>query len=370
MRRRFEHLIPRLLFGAWCVAAGGAALGQQPARASTVDAPLLEPAGESPAEPAEEASILAEPMSAGPLEDASPDNAEDATEDEPDNGADVLWSELRRTHAWARFEPGAWRRLRVVTESFDAAGESAGVSSAERIERLVAVDEETYTLEVENLAPVAGLATPGAVESRHLSLLTDRSADLTTPTIEEDEPTTISSGGVVVPCRTWRVTMTGQGATEEELLAVAVGSDPAVLRRSLATSVGGTPGSTVTANVSRLGLPVIYAEQLTRSWQVRTTITHPSGSRTERTAVYSADAPGGLHSESAADFDGSGRRTFWSVTDLVESGRTPVERVEAADAPEKPAVSIEVNPRRLMRLLRRDERRSDDAPAAPTVPMQ
>lgn len=367
MRRRPESLLLRLAALACLIGSGcGSARAQQPAAAATVDAPLFEPSAD------DEASVLAAPLK-------TPSNSVPA-EPEAENGADVLRAEVRRTHPWARFEPGAWRRLRVVTESFDAAGESSGVNASERIERLVAVDDETYTLEVENLAPLAGLPTPGAVERRHLSLLTDRSADLGKLTIEEAEPANISFGGslggIVVPCRTWRATTTGEGATEEEVLSVAVGSDPAVLRRTLATTlggapgVGGVPGATVTANVSRLDLPALYAERLTRSWHLATTITHPSGSRTERAAVYSADAPGGLHSESAADFDATGRRTFWSVTDLVESGRTPVERVEAAEAPEPPAVSVEVHSRRLMRLLRRDERRTDDPAAPAAIPMQ
>lgn len=359
MRRRPDILILRFvalacLFGGIC----GVARAQQPAAAATIDAPLFEPSVD------DEASVLASPLKAPTLSVPA--------EPEVDNGADVLRAEVRRTHPWARFEPGAWRRLRVVTESFDAAGESSGVNASERIERLVAVDDETYTLEVENLAPLAGLPTPGAVESRHLSLLTDRSADLGALAIEEIEPATISFGDVVVPCRTWRATTAGEGATETEVLSLAVGSDPAVLRRTLTTTVGGAPGATVTANVSRLDLPALYAERLTRSWRLATTITHPSGSRTDRAAVYSADAPGGLHSESAADYDASGRRTFWSVTDLVESGRTPVERVDAAETPEPPAVSVEVHSRRLMRLLRRDERRTDEeaAPTPPRVPMQ
>ena len=365
MRRRSEALFPQLVT-TLCLLGGVAVAvrAQQPAEKPASEAPGIRTASAS-ALP-EEASVLAAPIAA-PRSVVPP-------EPEADNGAEVLRAEVRRTHPWARFEPGAWRRLRVVTESFDASGESSGVNASERIERLVAVDDETYTLEVENLAPLAGLPTPGAIETRHLSLLTDRSAELGMPAIDEGEPANISfggsSGGIVVPCRTWQATTTCEGATEEEVLSVAVGSDPAVLRRTLVTTVGGAPGATVTANVSRLDLPALYAERLTRSWHLTTTITHPSGSRTERAAVYSADAPGGLHSESAADFDVSGRRTFWSVTDLVESGRTPVERIEAAEAPETPAVSVEVHPRRLMRLLRRDERRTDEPAEPAPIPMQ
>lgn len=356
--RRSTYSLPLRIVAVVCLLGGscGVARAQQPAAAATVDAPLFDPSAD------DEASVLASPLK-------TPSQSVPA-ETDVGNGAEVLRAEVRRTHPWARFEPGAWRRLRIVTESFDAAGESSGVNASERIERLVAVDDETYTLEVENLAPLAGLPTPGAVERRHLLLLTDRSADLGALAIEEIEPATISFGDLVIPCRTWRAISSVEGATEAEVLSLAVGSDPAVLRRTLTTTVGGAPGATVTMNVSRLDLPALYAERLTRSWRLATTITHPSSSRTERAAVYSADAPGGLHSESAADFDASGRRTFWSVTDLVESGRTPVERVDAAETPEPPAVSVEVHSRRLMRLLRRDERRTDDPAAPAPIPMQ
>ncbi len=89
----------------------------------------------------------------------------------------------------------------------------------------------------------------------------------------------------------------------------------------------------------------------------------PSGARTERAAVCSAEAPGGVLWEASADYSAEGRRTFWSVTELVESGRSPIERVDAAEAPASPEISIEIHPRRLMRLLRREEQ-------PPEPPMQ
>lgn len=358
MQRRPALLLLRTLSLAGFAGAVLASAAAELSDAPLFDpSPLMEPAADRAEKPAE-ASILAAP--------APPEAEELPLGSEADNGADVLLEEVRRTHPWARLQPGAWRRLRVVAESFDAAGESSGVNASERVERLLAVEANSYTLEVENLVPLAGRPAPGAAESRRLWLLTDRSIDLGSPLVEEVEPTSISFGDKVVPCRTWRVTTAVEGAVEEELLCVSVGDDPAVLRRQLTSSVGGEPGASMTLNVGRIDLPAIYAEHLTRSWRVATTITHPSGARTERSALYSADAPGGLHWEATSDYDASGRRTFWSVTELVESGRTPVERVDASDAPATPEISVEIHSRRLMRLLRRDERRGEDPP----IPMQ
>lgn len=359
MRRRPDYQLLKVV-ALFCAACAGVVGAQPSISAPSGDPKLIESA--APAETAAGAAALSAPTVVR--------GGDALAGAEPDNGAEILRAEVRGAHPWTRFEPGAWRRLRMVTESFNAAGESTGLNASERVERLLAVDGDTYTIEVENLAPIAGHATPGAVESRHLSMLTDRSAGLGSPAIEEVEPTTISFGDVVVPCRTWRVSIADQGAVEEELLCVAVGSDPAVLRRKLSTTVGGTLGATVTSNVSRLDLPALYGERLVRSWHLTTTIAHPAGGRTERTAVFSAEAPGGLHWEAAADYDASGRRTFWSVIDLVESGRTAVERVEAADRPTPPAVSVEVHSRRLMRLLRRDERRDDRRSEPAPEPMQ
>ncbi|WP_197526192.1 hypothetical protein [Botrimarina colliarenosi] len=298
-----------------------------------------------------------------PSEGGGPDDALSDEEIAPPEVPSELLDQLRAGHPWARFERGAWRRVRVITESFDAAGDFAGRTNTERVERLEATDDRSYTLQSENRVAFAGRPAPGAAETQRLWLLTDRPTDLGVPAAIEEEPTSISLGEVVVSCQTWRVTTEFEGALADERICVAPERVPSVLRRQLVSTSGEGPGTIQTQAVTRLDLPAIYGEELTRSWHVSTTITQPDGSRTERSAVYSADAPGGLHWEATSVYDSQGRRTHWSVAELVESGRTPIERIEVSEATGLPEVAIEVRPRRFMRLLRREERRDEDAPA-------
>ena len=59
-------------------------------------------------------------------------------------------------HPWARFEPGAWKRVRVVTETLDEQGTVTSTSTTETKTSLVRVEQNAVDLEVEVSVEVAG----------------------------------------------------------------------------------------------------------------------------------------------------------------------------------------------------------------------
>ena len=61
-----------------------------------------------------------------------------------------------RHHAWARFQPGAWKLVRVVTESLDESGRVIGVNITETKTSLLRIDADGVELEVEVGVEVAG----------------------------------------------------------------------------------------------------------------------------------------------------------------------------------------------------------------------
>ena len=61
-----------------------------------------------------------------------------------------------RHHSWGRFEPGAWKVVRVVTETYDDHGALASTNIAETKTTLRKVDADGVTLEVEVGMEVAG----------------------------------------------------------------------------------------------------------------------------------------------------------------------------------------------------------------------
>ena len=61
-----------------------------------------------------------------------------------------------RHHSWGRFQPGAWKVVRVVTETYDDHGALASTNLAETKTTLRKVDADGVTLEVEVGMEVAG----------------------------------------------------------------------------------------------------------------------------------------------------------------------------------------------------------------------
>lgn len=83
-------------------------------------------------------------------------------------------------HVWGRFRPGAWKRIRIVTQTYGPDGRlTATTNTHQRIE-LVKVDAETYTTEIEASIEVAGrtLDAPVQIDTRPYYALTSELVDL------------------------------------------------------------------------------------------------------------------------------------------------------------------------------------------------
>ncbi|QDT69555.1 hypothetical protein MalM25_24940 [Planctomycetes bacterium MalM25] len=366
MPSRFAWILSLTL----CTQCVVGALALELSEAQPFVAPPLPPS-ESGAEALSEKSILKRraPVEGSSVEpESEPALAEAET---PSPGAETpdadkgeqLRATLRASHPWVRYEPGAWRRLQTISEVFDESGAFAGRSVSERTERLVAVGDRTYTLSIEPVVELAGRRTPGPIETQELWLVNDRSVEEPVVAIMAGEPTSISLGDLAVPCRTWLIESGSELRAEKLTLYVSDQNEPAVLRRQGQTVLGSDAGPLAIEGVTRFGTPTIYGDELTATWQVESTTEHPTGERTEAFAIHGFDAPGGLHQEAVTEFDAAGAKTRWQVTRLVASGRTPSEDI-GSPKPQNgpPSISVEVRPRRLLRLFRRGEAAEKAAP--------
>lgn len=309
-----------------------------------------------------EVSVLADPAAevlAEPVADLPP--ARDDEESDPVARLTTQLNEvIQADHPWARFEPGAWRRMRTVSEAFDGEGAFAGRSLTERTERLVAIDEATYTLQVETVVALAGRKTPGPSETNRLSRLTHRPVELGPPDVQEGESTSISLGELMAPCKVWRLIEESPNGSEEQTLYVSDETVPALLRReSQATLADERVGTRRVMSVTRLQAPMLYGDQLTRAWHASTETTHPGGTRTERLAICGTDAPGGVFWEAVTEYGASGLKSRWAVSELAASGRTEGETIESEKNDSGVGVEVEIRPRRFLRMLRRSEPPTD-----------
>lgn len=331
-----------------CVLLG---LGAPATGQALSEAPPFEPSSVRAAsnDSASESSILV----TAELEEPAAAVAEEPAERLPSPRESLLAS-LREQHAWARYDPGAWRRLQVLSEAFDAEGTFVGRSLTEHTERLIDVDEESYTLSVESTVELAGRRTTSEPKEQRYSLLTDRPFPESAPTLAEGEPVSISLGGVLITCRVWRLGVAGEADDDAnfELLYVADDGVPRLLRRERSLALAGQSATRHDERVTQAGAPAEYGGALVKTWHSTGEMTQPSGARSERFAVHASEPPGGLLQESVVEHDAEGNRSRWATTRLIESGRTPKERVETTSqgAEEK---ALEVRPRRLLRMLRR-----------------
>ena len=224
-------------------------------------------------------------------------------------GADTLFPASH--HSWGRFQPGAWRTLAIVTETFDANGKYLGRSDTTQTETLVSVASGTYTLETTTVVDVGGKKLRGAAQQTTYSLLTDSPQDQ--HKILDRGSETIGLGGRSLLCQTWRLEV-GVGDQSREL-EVSYNPDlsPYLFARRSTEDTG-------SYTVSRLDVPVTLDEGIVPGYHAA----HRSqrgGHSTSRFEVRSDAVPGGVISASETSRDDSGRRVRWSTTELIDYGQ-------------------------------------------------
>jgi len=67
---------------------------------------------------------------------------------------------LQQTHAWARFGKGAWREVRIITESFDDQGHLTNSNTTDNKTTIEEITPERVTLRVDITVEIAGRRVP------------------------------------------------------------------------------------------------------------------------------------------------------------------------------------------------------------------
>ncbi|MEN0111883.1 MAG: hypothetical protein AAF805_14280 [Planctomycetota bacterium] len=356
----------RPLFFVWSSLLGAAVMADEAGERSVLVVPPLiavdtEPiAADEAVEPIEELLPTPTPAAGDPATRAV------AEEVSPD-AAGELRASLAASHAWTRFEPGAWRRTQTLSDAFDAEGAFVGRSLTERTERLVSVEGARYTVRVDTVVDLAGRRTAGPSELIERSVFTDRPTGRAAARIRELDPASVGVAGLATPCRVWEVRWATAAGAESQRVYLAGSGPVAVLRRESRTPAEGEPLVTNEAVVVLTDAPIRVGEELASGWHVATTSSRATGAVTRGHEVLSTIVPGGLHRRSVVEYDGLGHRSRWAVTELLAWGRDANDTVEASplasgnsgDSLLEPGV----RPRRLMRMLRRAERANAESAA-------
>lgn len=220
-------------------------------------------------------------------------------------------------HPWGRFQPGAWKLVRVVTETLDERGQVVGTNTADVRTTLVSIDDNGVTLEVQTCMEVAGKrfqAEPQIVrqgfhgESSKLNVQA-KSSTAGHATIE----------GRLRPCKVRQLDATRPTEKTTVRLWFSPAIWPYVLRRErVVTDLESKQTlSRTTVEVIALDMPVRLRDELRNGAYVKTVHRNAKGVVTVL-AVVLPDVPGGLVNHSQKEVNTSGRVVRRSTLQLVD----------------------------------------------------
>ncbi|MEI8375303.1 MAG: hypothetical protein WCJ35_20985 [Planctomycetota bacterium] len=227
-----------------------------------------------------------------------------------------------RHHSWTSFQPGAWKLVRVVTESFDEGGHIIDVNITETKTSLLRIDADGVVLEVEVGVEIAGKQFDGQPQCLKQGFHGELSGGdvkfLPTAAAE------VSIEDQKIPCRSQKIEVTGPAGRTSVHVFFSDTLSPYILRRqSKTTDVGGTVVLSETlSEVVALDMPQRVLSEMKNVACIKTLQKTPRGSVTTL-AMSSPDVPGGAVSQTTKETDATGRLIRRSTLDLVGYGSQP-----------------------------------------------
>ncbi len=227
-----------------------------------------------------------------------------------------------RHHSWARFQPGAWKLVRVSTESLDDNGRVIAVNITETKTSLLRIDADGVALEVEVGMEVAGKQFDGQPQCLkqgfHGELAGGEVKFLPAADAE------ISIEDQKFPCHSQQVEVAGPGGRTLVSLVFSDTRSPYILRRqSKTTDAGGTNVLSETlSEVVALDMPHRVLSEIKNVACIKTVQKTPKGAVTTL-AMSSPDVPGGVVYQTTKETDPSGRVLRRSTLELVSYGSRP-----------------------------------------------
>lgn len=222
-------------------------------------------------------------------------------------------------HAWARFAPGSWSKVRKWMEELDETGNVKSASTTETKTTLMAVDGSGCTLQTEVTVEVAGkrfVAQPRQVRVEFDGASTDKRVVL-----RKVGEKAWDMGGKTVTCAALEATLTSADTRVVSRLDYSDSVPPFVLRRETVTT--NADGKQVleqtVVDVIAVDMPQKVLTELKSAAHTRTLQKQQKGS-TFTLEVVCFDVPGGVVAHTSKDLDASGKLVRRSTLELLDYG--------------------------------------------------
>lgn len=229
----------------------------------------------------------------------------------------------RQMHPWGRFEPGAWKLVRIITETFDENGSISSVTETKTT--LSEVGPKDVALLVEVSVEVAGKqfdAEPQEVRQDFSGEAVNDKA-----TITDQGTAELNIQGRKIPCKIRQIeTEDASGKTVTRIYYSETVAPYVLKRQSKTTDAEGKVESETTVDVIALEVPAnIFRNRIGPAAHLKAVHKHAKGTTTTL-AVVSMDVPGGVVCHSLKELDNSGRMVRSSLLEIVDYGFTPDEQ--------------------------------------------
>lgn len=226
---------------------------------------------------------------------------------------------LARHHLWGRFQPGAWKLVRVVTETLDAEGRPTSTSTTETKTTLVKVENDGVTLEVDVGVEIAGkqfAGQPQCIKQGFHGELIGQEVKA-----KPSEASEVTIGDQKFACRAEQLEFSGPSGKTAVIVYYSDSVSPFVLKRDSKTTdaSGENVLSETTLEVVALDMPYKVMTEFKTSACVKTVQKNAQGTITTL-ANTCRDVPGGVVHQSSKETDKDGHLVRRSVLELVSYG--------------------------------------------------
>ncbi len=223
---------------------------------------------------------------------------------------------VRKNHPWGRFRPGSWKKVSLITETFDRQGKLINTSIARTRTTLSGVNDDGVTLKVEATVDLAGKQ----VQSEPQTLLQGWRGDTLDrdTTVKELGNDAVTISGTRIPCRVEESESVSPGGRLVTKLWISDRVSPYVLRRETTTYDHDNDEvvSQTQVEVVALSRAIRLLRRHRQAAELRVVQTHPGG--VVRTTLWSSlEVPGGVVAQESEEFDAEGRLARRSKLQLV-----------------------------------------------------
>jgi hypothetical protein len=222
----------------------------------------------------------------------------------------------RDQHPWAKFPVGSWKTVQVTTETLDKLGNVTNITSTQTRTTLIAVDDDSYTLQVDVTVEVSGKRFPPQSQIVKYGYWGQTS----------EQPTTVKSlgsgelkiNGQTLKTELQSIEVAGDEFTTESVVHYSADQPPYQLRRETTVkSENEAKSSTTTVEVIGLDLPQRVLGEVKPAAVVKTVRKHAKGMGVT-VEMHCDDVPGGVVSHTAAEHTPEGEVARRSILQVVD----------------------------------------------------